>query len=144
MGRVRSGPHTGTNGGMAMAKSLAERMHLRAGERLLLVNAPDGYGARLAVPGGVEVGEEEDGAFDVIQVFVSTRAALESQAPRLKALLNAGGKLWIAYPKGASKRLQAEINRDDIRGYATTVGLQTVAQIAVDEDWSAIRCKVVG
>ena len=126
------------------AKSLAERMHLRAGERVLLVNPPDGYGAVLGAPERVEVSDEPRGTFDVIQVFVTTRAALEAEAPRLKALLNAGGKLWITYPKGTSKRLQADINRDDIRRYALTVGLQTVAQVAVDNDWSAIRCKVVG
>lgn len=126
------------------AKSLAERMHLRAGERVLLVNPPDGYGAVLGAPEGVEVSDEPRGTFDVIQVFVTTQAALEGEAPRLKALLGPGGKLWITYPKGTSKRLQADINRDDIRRYALTVGLQTVAQVAVDNDWSAIRCKVVG
>ena len=125
-------------------KPLAERMHLRAGERLLLANAPNGYAATLGPPPGIDVQERAEGTFDVIQVFVSTREALEANAPRLKALLNPGGKLWIAYPKGTSKQLSADINRDDIRRYATTVGLQTVAQVAVDDDWSAIRCKVVG
>ncbi|MCY3646004.1 MAG: hypothetical protein OXH07_03405 [Chloroflexi bacterium] len=124
-------------------KPLAERMHLRAGERLLLVGAPDGYATVLAAPESMEVWEAPEGTFDVIQVFVSTRAALEAEAPRLKALLKPDGKLWIAYPKGTSKHLSADINRDDIRRYALTVGLQTVAQVAVDDDWSAIRCKVV-
>ena len=126
------------------SKPLADRMHLRAGERVLLVNAPDGYTAVLSAPEGVEVSDAAQGTFDVIQVFVATRAGLEGEAPRLKAFLNPGGKLWIAYPKGTSTRLQADINRDDIRRYALTVGLQTVAQVAVDDDWSAIRCKVVG
>ena len=125
------------------AKPLAERMHLRAGERLLLVGAPDGYADVLAAPDNVEVANTPEGTFDVIQVFVTTRAALEADASRLKALLNPGGKLWFAYPKGTSARLTADINRDDIRRYALTVGLQTVAQVAVDDDWSAIRCKVV-
>ncbi|MYD29482.1 MAG: hypothetical protein F4X03_11355 [Dehalococcoidia bacterium] len=124
-------------------KPLAERMHLRAGERLLLVNAPDGYGTTLAAPESVEVAHTPEGTFDVIQVFVTTRSALEAESPRLKALLKPDGKLWIAYPKGTSTHLTADINRDDIRRYALTVGLQTVAQVAVDDDWSAIRCKVV-
>lgn len=128
---------------MATTKPLAERMHLRAGERLLLLNAPDGFATTLEAPKSVEVAKTPQGTFDVIQVFVSTRAALEAEAPRLKELLNADGKLWIAYPKGTSKHLNADINRDDIRRYALTVGLQTVAQVAVDDDWSAIRCKVV-
>ncbi len=127
-----------------MAKTLAERMHLRPGERLLLANAPDGYEATLAAPSNVEVSTEAEGTFDVIHLFVSTRAALEADTPGLKALLKPDGKLWIAYPKGTSKRLSADINRDDIRAYALSVGLQTVAQVAVDDDWSALRCKVVG
>ena len=127
-----------------MAKTLAERMHLRAGERLLLANAPDGYEATLAAPSDVEVSTEAAGTFDVIHLFVSTRTALEADTPGLKALLNPDSKIWIAYPKGTSKRLSADINRDDIRGYALTVGLQTVGQVAVDDDWSALRCKVIG
>ncbi len=127
-----------------MTKTLAEKMHLRAGERVLLVNAPEGHAAALEAPSGVEVGTVAEGTFDVIHLFVSTRAALETETPGLKALLKPDGKLWIAYPKGTSKRLSADINRDDIRRYATTVGLQAVAQVAVDEDWSAIRCKVTG
>jgi len=129
---------------MPPTKPLAERMHLRAGERLLLVNAPDGYPSALAAPESVEVSNTPEGTFDVIQVFVTTRSALEAEASRLKALLNPDGKLWFTYPKGTSTRLTADINRDDIRRYALTVGLQTVAQVAVDDDWSAIRCKVVG
>lgn len=124
-------------------KPLADRMHLRAGERLLLVGAPDGYAATLNAPDSVELASTPQGTFDVIQVFVTTRAALEAEASRLKALLNPDGKLWFTYPKGTSTRLTADINRDDIRRYALTVGLQTVAQVAVDDDWSAIRCKVV-
>lgn len=127
-----------------MTKTLAEKMHLRASERVLLVNAPEGHAAALEAPSGVEVGTVAEGTFDVIHLFVSTRAALEADTPGLKALLKPDGKFWIAYPKGTSKRLSADINRDDIRGYATTVGLQTVAQVAVDDDWSAIRCKVTG
>ncbi len=129
---------------MLVAKTLAEKMHLRPGERVLLVNAPEGHATALDAPAEVEVGTAPEGTFDVIEVFVTTRAALEAEAPMLKALLKPDGKLWIAYPKGTSKRLVADINRDDIRRYALTVGLQTVAQVSVDDDWSAIRCKVTG
>ena len=61
----------------------------------------------------VEVANTPQGTFDVIQVFVTTRAALAAEASRLKALLNPDGKLWFTYPKGTSTRLTADINRDD-------------------------------
>ena len=123
-----------------MPKTLAERMYLRSGDRMLLA----GYAAALAPPEGVVVSDDPAGTFDVIQVFLSTRTALEADLPRLKPLLAAGGKLWVTYPKGTSKRLTADIDRDDIHRYTATIGLQTVAQVSVDDDWSAIRCKVAG
>ena len=83
-----------------MPKTLAERMYLRSGDRMLLA----GYAAALAPPEGVVVSDDPAGTFDVIQVFLSTRTALEADLPRLKPLLAAGGKLWVTYPKGTSKR----------------------------------------
>ena len=55
--------------------------------------------------------------------------------------LTSGGALWIAYAKGGSK-LATDINRDSIREYVTTQGFDTVAQIAIDGDWSALRLKL--
>ena len=37
----------------------------------------------------------------------------------------------------------SDINRDNIAAYASTLGLQAVAMISVDEDLSALRLKVV-
>jgi hypothetical protein len=36
-----------------------------------------------------------------------------------------------------------EINRDSIRACAGTMAMDAVAQVAHDEDWSAMRLKVV-
>ncbi|MCS4538947.1 MAG: hypothetical protein HYY67_08835 [Thaumarchaeota archaeon] len=49
--------------------------------------------------------------------------------------------LWVTYRKGSSK-IKSDINRDSIYEYALSVGLQGVAMIAVDENWSALRMKV--
>jgi hypothetical protein len=62
--------------------------------------------------------------------------------PLCKAKLESGGALWLAYAKGTSPKA-ADINRDSIHDYVGTVGLDTVAQIAIDADWSALRLKVV-
>ena len=70
------------------------------------------------------------------------RKDLEEQLPRLKPLLAPKGLLWVTYHKGTSKQ-KSDINRDSIAAYALTIGLQAVAMIAVDEDWSALRLKVV-
>ena len=50
--------------------------------------------------------------------------------------------LWIVYPKGTSK-IKTDINRDILRITAEEFGLTTVAAIAIDEIWSALRFRPV-
>ena len=124
-------------------KSVAEKLLIRPGQKILLVNQPKGYRAVLgAIPKGVTLLKEAAEAADLIQVFVGSRKDLEAQLPRLKPLLAPKGLLWVTYPKGTSKR-KSDINRDSIAAYAGTIGLQAVAMISVDDDSSALRLKVV-
>ncbi len=67
---------------------------------------------------------------------------LQQRLPKLKSKLQPGGLLWVTYPKGSSK-IDSDINRDSIYNFAATVGLQGVAMIAVDDDWSAFRFKKI-
>ncbi len=53
----------------------------------------------------------------------------------------AGGILWVCYPK--AKALGTDLSRDVVRETVARVGLETVALVAVDGVWSALRCKRV-
>jgi hypothetical protein len=124
-------------------KSVAQKLGLKPGRTLLVRHAPAPIGKMLgAVPDGAEITETGSGRFPLVLVFARDRAALVKELPPCKAKLEAGGALWIAYAKGASSKA-TDINRDSIREYVTTIGLDTVAQIAIDNDWSALRLKVV-
>ncbi len=59
----------------------------------------------------------------------------------LKPILGSTSILWVTYPRGTSK-IKADVNRDVIREYAQTVGLEAVAIFSVDDDWSALRLKI--
>lgn len=121
-------------------KTIAHKLMLKRGS-LLLVNAPEGYLGRLGpLPPAVSLVQETKEPVEAIQVFVANRRELEAELPRLKGLLKPGGMLWVSYHKGGS-RTKTDINRDSIWAYAQTIGLQAVAQIAVDDDWSAMRLK---
>lgn len=110
---------------------------------VFLVNEPEGYKERLGkLPPNVSFVAKPSHPVDLIQVFVSSRSELESQLRTVKPSLKPQGLLWVTYPKGTSK-MKVDINRDIIREYAETVGLKTVAQIAIDETWSALRLKIV-
>jgi hypothetical protein len=124
-------------------KSIAQKLGLKPGRILWVRHAPAPIGKILgAVPNGAEITEAGPGRFPLVLVFAKNRAAMVKELPGCKAKLEAGGSLWIAYAKGTSSKA-TDINRDSIREYVATIGLDTVSQIAIDNDWSALRLKVV-
>jgi hypothetical protein len=60
----------------------------------------------------------------------------------LKSVLAPKGALWVTYHKGTS-RVKTDINRDTINDYARSIGLEGIAMISIDEDWSALRLKLI-
>lgn len=124
-------------------KTIAQKLLVKEGNALLVLNAPRGYKAILgALPKNARVLSQAKGPADIIQAFVTSRQELEAALAQLKPMLTPKAILWITYPKGTSK-IKSDINRDSINAYAQTVGLQGVAMIAIDDDWSALRLKVI-
>jgi hypothetical protein len=122
-------------------KSIVEKLLVRKGDQVLLIDPPAGYMARIgALPKDAALVAETQGKVDVIQVFVKNQADLEQKLPGLKERLAPGGRLWVAYPKGATKT-KSDVNRDTIRAYAQTLGMEGVAIFAVDEVWASVRLR---
>ncbi len=79
---------------------------------------------------------------EVIVLFANNRTDLETLLPGLRTALAPDGMVWIAYHKGSSK-IKTDIHRDSINTYAHTIGMQGVAMISINDDWSALRLKVM-
>src|SRR3954452_21457782 len=110
--------------------------------RVCVLAAPTGFSAELArLPKSIERAPTLRGHFDLVQGFFTRRAQLASSLKRLCAAVAPAGILWISYPKG--KALGTDLNRDIIHDLVPDFGLDAVAQVAVDDVWSALRCKVV-
>lgn len=124
-------------------KPIAQKLSIKPGSKFLLVNPPAGYAMRLGtLPEGSRLLDEPADSVDAIQFFVADRNELEAQLPRLKRLLARNGMLWVTYHKGTSQ-VKTDINRDSINAYARSLGLQGVAMISIDEDWAALRLKLI-
>lgn len=122
-------------------KTVAEKLLMKPGYRLAIVNPPSGYLDTMGkLPENATKVEITTGNLDFIQAFVTSRKELEASLSDLKEALKRDGLLWITYPKGTSK-IKTDINRDSINAYAQTVGLQGVAMISVDDTWSALRLR---
>ncbi len=126
------------------SKPIADKLQIKQGKKVLLVNEPKDYRLKLGkLPTNTTVTDKPaEETFDVIQVFVSSKIELQNQLPKLKPLLADNGILWVTYPKGTSK-VKVDLNRDSIREYTQTIGLQAVSLVAIDDVWSALRLKTV-
>jgi hypothetical protein len=121
-------------------KPILEKLLLKPGYRAVVLNAPASYQPVLAdAPPGVELADALEGQFDFIHYFVKEKADLQREGPRLKAALKPKGLLWVSYPKG--KALGTDLNRDVAAAMLQEMGLQGVAQVAIDDTWSALRFK---
>lgn len=120
------------------AGPLVKKLLIKPGHRISVLNAPDGYLDRLApLPEGVQRVEEPDGApCDVVHLFVKDRAELERLGPTALATARRDGVLRISYPKRSSK-VTTDLTRDVGWESITAAGYEGVAQVAIDETWSA-------
>ena len=119
-------------------KPLVERLQVK-GERTLAV-----IGASPALDRAIGGSRQraEPTTADVVLLFAPNRKALTTALPRALRGTKPDCILWLAYPKLTSN-LAADLNRDIIHELAPEYGLDTVSQIAVDADWSALRLKRV-
>jgi hypothetical protein len=122
---------------------LTKRLRIGPGDRVLLVAPPDGFVTMLGeLPEGVQVTEAatipEQGAFDIVQTFVRNKADIDCLAPIAFNAAKPGGMVWIAYPK-ISSGMKTDINRDAGWETVAAAGWQGVAQVAIDQTWSALR-----
>lgn len=119
-------------------------MNLKDQKRIVVLNAPKEFKVHLDELVGVKVEKkftESDGLSFLLAFATQLQQVAEvaDKAARMKGDV----LIWIAYPKGTSKKYTCEFNRD--HGWASlgNAGFETVRQIAIDEDWTALRFRRV-
>jgi hypothetical protein len=112
---------------------------------IVVLNAPPSFDELLLEFGSVTV-EREAGApgtctFGI--AFATTQRGLDEVSTALTRAAAGDAVLWIAYPKKSSPNFRCEFDRDNGWYVLGTAGYEPVRQIAIDEDWSAIRFRRV-
>ena len=122
-------------------KPLAKKLLVKPGNTIAPSIAPKNYKALLGpLPDGAEVvvrAPLAEGA-DLVHLFVSTKAELETQLPRARQAMARDGGIWVSWQKKTSGA-KSDVSRDVIRAIGEEHGLRTVRAIALDNEWSALK-----
>ncbi len=122
-----------------MIALLAQKLQLKASQRLSVLNVPEGYLGKLKTAMARNtVSGPAQGKCDAVLVFVNDLAQAHKFFPRAIAAVKPDGLLWIAYPKGGSTT-KTDVNRDRLWEATAKTGWRPVRLVAIDETWSAMR-----
>jgi hypothetical protein len=118
---------------------LFNKLNLGDARVVHVLNAPASFDSELQALKGVKVIHGASGKIMFALAFVKTIADVEAAAAKVVRAADADAVLWMVYPKGSSKKYQCEFNRDTGWQALGKAGYEPVRQVAVDEDWSALR-----
>ncbi len=145
-----------------MPTTLAQKLQIKPGWKLVLVNPPEDMADWLVeqlkenmlsvafnapAPTAIPVSPDKASASsvdsqpsDVVLLFVNNLAETQEFTRAAIGLIKPGGPFWIAYPKGSSGH-KTDVNRDRLWEAVLLFGWRAVRQIALDDTWSAMRFK---
>lgn len=121
--------------------TLFQKLNLKAQKEILVVNAPASFEPVLTDLEGVTVQRDPvlvEG-IDFCLVFVDKKTELDILSAQIAPKARGDALLWFAYPKGTSKKFHCDFNRDTGWEVLMGFGFRPIRQVAIDEDWSALR-----
>jgi hypothetical protein len=125
------------------SQEIQKKIRLLPRASALIVNAPQEYLEMMSETDfDIQADKVKIGNYDLIQVFGSEIGMLEHLVDQYSGSGKYDCLFWICYPKGGGK-IKSDLNRNVVWDIARSVGMKCVTQIAIDETWSAIRCRPV-
>lgn len=116
---------------------LATKLGIREGSRVLVVAPPDGFSLG-PVPHDVDFARRARGRLDVVVLFTMRRTELERRFTGLAEALEPNGRLWVAWPKKASK-LPTDLSFGIVQDTGLTAGLVDNKSVSIDERYQGLQ-----
>lgn len=125
---------------------LFKKLNFKEQQRVLVINGPSSFEEELnAISEFTKIEREikKKSKIEFAIVFVLTQEQIDNSIKLIFPKLEGDAILWFCYPKGTSKNYKCAFNRDN--GWATLgkYNLEGVRQVAIDEDWSALRFRKI-
>jgi hypothetical protein len=122
-----------------------EKLNLGDRQEIVVLHAPESFQSELAQLPVITIHHHLESVADCgfWLTFVTHKAELDKLIPQIVKRAKGDAIVWFAYPKGTSKKLTCDFNRDTGWKKLKKAGFDTVRAVAIDEDWSALRFRRV-
>ena len=122
--------------------NILKKLSYRDQSPVLILNPPEEFSSMLKEFSS-QVDLEIKGKYSFIQVFAVESKEANKLAKKVLKAIGDNALLWFCYPKGTSKKYKSDLKRENCAKLFAEKNYEPVAQIAIDEDWSAMRFKPV-
>ncbi len=123
---------------------LFKKLNFKGQTPILVLDPPPSFEAELAAMASetkVARKAKPEATYAFALAFVTMKKDFDRDAALLALVGETDAILWIAYPKKSSPAFQSDLTRDLCFETGLTLGLRANRQVAVDDDWSAMRYK---
>jgi hypothetical protein len=121
--------------------TISEKLQLKDHREILVLHAPQSFENELSRLPVLHIHRSVEALPEIrfSLAFVTRQAEVDVLAAKIAARVKGDAVVWFAYPKGTSKKLKCDFNRDTGWAALHAAGFDTVRAIAIDEDWTALR-----
>lgn len=119
-----------------------KKLNYKDDKQILVLNPPQSFDNELNAMAGCATiikNENEIPEIEFALIFVTKKHETDEIIAGIFPKLKGDAVLWFCYPKGTSKKYKCDFNRDTGWNGLKEFKLETVRQVAIDEDWSALR-----
>ncbi|GAB4409677.1 MAG: hypothetical protein OHK0053_36490 [Microscillaceae bacterium] len=127
-------------------EALLKKLNFKPGLVAYLGNVPEEWSALpdfFRAEGMVFIEPPLDKPLDFALLFVTAQPQIETAMAWLPQQMPGDAQLWFAYPKGTAKKYRCDFNRDTGWEALGQAGFEGVRQVAIDQEWSALRFRRV-
>jgi hypothetical protein len=121
---------------------LLKKLGIKAGYKLLLINAPDNYSGLLETDIRTQICKASE-LPDLIHLFAKNYKEFETGMKKIKSTIQANQNIviWVSWYKKSS-RVATDLTEDVIRNFALKNNLVDVKVCAVSDTWSGLKLVV--
>ena len=120
-------------------KPVVQKLGIKPGFCIFVDGAPAAYRDIVGdLPEGVTIAARLEAPLDMVHLFATKAAGLNSRLERCRAAIAPDGMVWVSWPKKASG-VATDLSDVVVRNIALPLGLVDIKVCAIDATWSGLK-----